>query len=87
MITNGLESSSSSSAIPELSNHKQQRIKQLRDQTTNTPPMSRLSSSSIKAKKRMKKKSLSPIDPIPSESTTTSNAPISSTKLQKVIDQ
>ena len=71
LLRNGLESSSSSSAIQEMSMNKQ-RTKQLRDQTTNTPPMSRLTSS-MKGKKKTKKKCSSPITPL-----------VLPTKLQKV---
>lgn len=93
LIPNGLESSSSSSAIQEMSMNKQ-RTKQLRDQTTNTPPMSRLTSS-IKGKKKVKKKSASPVNSASPDAAATINSPNThppsypspvptTTKLQKV---
>ena len=61
-----------------------QRPKQLRDQTTNTPPMSTLTSS-IKAKKKLKKKSSSPISNTPDRlASPVATSPVLSTKLQKV---
>lgn len=57
-------------------------VKQLRDQTTNTPPISNLNSSSIKSKKKLKKKNSSPVN----NTNGTIPPPMipSSTKLQKV---
>jgi hypothetical protein len=61
-----------------------QRSKQLRDQTTNTPPMPMLTAS-MKAKKKLKKKGSSPISNTPERLTSpVATSPVSSTKLQKV---
>jgi len=59
------------------------KIKQNRDQTTNTPPISSLNSS-IKSKKKLKKKNSSPVNPIPNDQIISPVIP-SITKLQKVI--
>lgn len=58
------------------------KTKQIRDQTTNTPPISTLNSS-IKSKKKLKKKNSSPLNPSTDEPIPTQTTPIV-TKLQKV---
>ena len=61
-----------------------QRPKQLRDQTTNTPPMSTLTAS-MKARKKLRKKSSSPISNTPDRlASPAPTSPALSTKLQKV---
>lgn len=64
------------------SENNQSKVKQIRDQTTNTPPISTLNSS-IKSKKKLKKKNSSPLNP-PTNDQITSPVIPSITKLQKV---
>jgi hypothetical protein len=73
-----------SSSLPDDMFINKQQAKQLRDQTTNTPPMSRLTSS-LKSKKRLKKKN----SPVPNNANEQIATPIDNTstspmKLQKV---
>ena len=79
-------SSSHSTTVPspsanELSSPRRQ-IKQLRDQTTNTPPISNFNSS-VKLKKKLKKKGASSPNTINNEGTTStqSNGPMTPTSL------
>ncbi|CAF0908919.1 unnamed protein product [Rotaria sordida] len=66
--------------IKSLNGHSS-KVKQLRDQTTNTPPMSSLNSS-IKSKKKLKKKNSLPLNNI-NDQITSSSTISSLTKLQK----
>jgi hypothetical protein len=70
-----------SSSADELLISSKKRVKQLRDQTTNTPPISTLNSS-IKSKKKLKKKSSSQLNNPTDQNTPPVTPP--TTKLQKV---